>query len=125
MSDTSVGTVPPDGDLSVPPSGLLDGDFIHARRTDLNEPVEVAEGIVCATTEDSVTMGTRVFRPDEGWSFEIIRRPLSLPQDLTEIEAVLVDGVNKHLIGRGTFWTTLEGTTVSADLIKSFTLATA
>lgn len=123
MSDTLPAepvVLPPDGDLSSPTSELVVGDFIQARRTDPDEPVEVAEGVVSAVAAGVVTMGTRTFAHTDGWRFELIRRPLVFPATLTEIAATLTDGQTVHLIGRGAFWTTDNGTRVEPDAIRSF-----
>lgn len=111
-------------DSFIEPDDLQADDFIQASRRDVDEPVEVAEGTVVASAGGTVTMGTRTYNAADGWKFELIRRVLTLPSSVSEIDATLYSAAGTHrLMGRGTIWSLVtDGRTVPADDIKTFEL---
>lgn len=87
------------------------GDVVQVRRVAEGEPTEIAEGTVTASTELTITLGTRPYSFADGWTCEVVRRDpenLHLPETLSEIDAWLVSDQAREvvLIGKGSSWRT-------------------
>lgn len=98
-------------------------DFVQIRRGAESEPVEIAEGVIAVISGTVYTLGTREYDTGQGWSVELISRPLQLPQTLCWIDATLTAGEQVRLMGQGDVWMTAEGRQVPAEQIQTFTEA--
>lgn len=96
------------------------GDRIEVRREAPGEPLELALGVVAIVRVGSLTLGTRVYKPIDGWAFSLVERaPLVLPARLSEIDAETPSG-RVRLMGKGRVWTTEAGEVIDPAIVQSF-----
>ena len=107
------------------PKDFIVGDRVEVRREAPGEPLELAVGVVAGVRVGSLTLGTRVYKPIDGWALALIERPdLVLPPRLSEIDAVTPRG-RVRLMGKGRVWTTETGELVDPTIVQSFAVVAA
>lgn len=107
---------------TIAPELLFANDFVQARKTSDNEPMQVAEGVMAADgTTTGITMGTMQFTVADGWNFELIHRDIVFPDALSEITATFRDGTVKHLMGKADTWMDESGVRVNTGDILIIT----
>ena len=108
------------GNIMYAPTELLAGDFVQARRHHDSGTVEVVEGVVVGVDGTTVDLDGPTPDSGEGWLFELISRPLTFPDTLCEIDAVLMTGEQLTLMGKGSSWMAEGGRQVQTSEIRSF-----
>ena len=108
------------GNIMFAPSELLPGDFVQARREYESGAIGVVEGTVLKVNGTVVDLDGPDPDGADGWTFELISRPLEFPEALCEIDATLLSGELVRLMGRGAVWTRPNGGQVQTSEIRSF-----
>jgi hypothetical protein len=105
--------------MNTPPVRV--GDFVQVRREAVDEPIESAEGTVAELADDgsSIGLGSRVYTAEDGWTWELIRSSVPLPERLSEILAQTFAALEPVLLqGKGEKWRDEAGNLVPVETIR-------
>lgn len=110
--------------------GFQSGDFVQARLHGLGANGEdqwlTTEFTVTTVDADGTLHGCAIYpaglTPAVGWGFELIRRALTMPDTLTQVDAVQYDDQVVRLFGMGNTWTdAATGQPADVANFKAFT----